>query len=217
MEPHNGSFLQHRQLLPLPDVRLLQKANILTWSPLNQPYDVTNKMLGVWKHAYFHHHRHRRAFSLHLKHQQQISVLWKTWNGSTTCEKAKDMQRALSDQQVAMEEGPTRDIPNPFSTSLQLFCNSYTPLETSSQFIAITGYSLIVYCLLPVLLLTSDFPSPGLTSFPPEPQRPPKTYHKSTQKTSDKTLAFDPRHCKTFCFFACQMLGKEKGFFKPSV
>lgn len=51
-----------------------------------------------------------------------------------------------------VEEGPTTAIPNLFFSCFQLFCNSYTPLKTSSQFIAITGYSLIVYYLFLVLL-----------------------------------------------------------------
>lgn len=119
-----------------------------TLSQANQLYDSTNKTSGVWKQIYFYHHKHWRAFSLHLKNQQQMAVLWKTWN-------------LLSDQQAVMEEEPAMELSNLVFSCLQLLHNLHTPLKTCSQFTAITRYSLTVHYLLPVLLLIHDSPSPG--------------------------------------------------------
>lgn len=78
---------------------------MLTLSQVNWLYDITSKMSGVWEQTNFYHHRHWGAFNLHLKNQQQMAALWKTWSSSITCDKAKTK---------VMEEGPAMEFPNLF-------------------------------------------------------------------------------------------------------
>lgn len=165
IQPDTASCLQCRQLPPLPDSQFLWKASTLTLSQVNRLYDTTSKMSGVWEQISFYHHRHWGAFNLHLKNQQQMAVLWKTWNGSITCDKAKtNKEHCLTNKQWWRKEA--MEFPNLFYSCLQLLCNLHTPLKTRSQFIAVTTYSLIVHYLLPVLLLIHDSPPPGHMFFP---------------------------------------------------
>lgn len=150
---------------------------MLTPSQVNWLYDITSKMSGVWEQTNFYHHRHWGAFNLHLKNQQQMAALWKTWNSSITCDKAKTKKEHCLTNKRWWRKNLQWNSLTCFFSCLQLLCNLHTPLKTCSQFIAITTYGLIVHYLLPVLLLIHESSSPGHTFFPSvtwEPWRLPK-------------------------------------------